>query len=270
MSVNRVSITPKLSENPQYETYSGGSGMNTPFKLPAERPSWSTGTSTPTPTPELPKEEKIINTSCGEYTFLYKSVNRGTYTLKRTGYEFYLYMKADTGDYVGFTMDKNYYTVHEQNLPDLYPEQEILILADQYVSKFIDVNDYIRTHKVYSSDKICRITYTKYYNGIKTGETMEISITPKGTIIDFHYYNIGGFDKMTADIDIEAATQAAIDKMISVSKYTITGYSLREQSLNIDSSGQVTLTSIFDFTAEGVIAGTFSSGRAEANMHTLL
>lgn len=198
-----------------------------------------------------------VNFEGTEYNLSYTTSSRKTGNMYRKHtYSFStlsLYMNEATQECVGFWFTPAEFAADDK-LPDIENfEDEFLNMSDEYVSQFINTKDYERTYEIpkfnsLANTKIYKVIYTKYYNGIKTNDTVDIEITSKGKIKSLHINNVGAFDDITKEIDIDKVNQSVEDKVYTSCSREVLDCEISDQYLGFTPEGDLIVISHVNIT----------------------
>ena len=260
--ITPLDVIPKLSESSEYTGWFYSAGYNTPFQtkhipIPNNKDQTEEKNSNIDYTEDAYPLEIIEFVAAGKKYTLYPYQNNTTHFVYNDAInKLYCYISKDNLQYVQFKFNTSAFKNEDSN-PNLQNcEAEVLKLAKEYASKFINTAEYTLSYSVKKNiyqtgnTDLYTIEYTKQFKGFDTTDAVHIEITSKGTLVAFSINNIGLFDNLPQDLDVSAAESFALEKLseyflgLKFSDTTvldIPNYQFKTRRLGVNSEGNLNL-----------------------------
>lgn len=154
---------------------------------------------------------------------------------------FYSYFKSDVSGEISFPVLENAYQMAYDKAID-------------YALKYIDLDDYelfVEETKLYDEITQYEFNFIRKIGHYKTGDSVSIYITDRGTLRGFYVKNIGVFNGFSEnDIDISGIEKSLKNKLeqLYADKNEPYEYDIKEQTLTYSPEGDLVIVSVIEIS----------------------
>ena len=226
------SVNPKTENNNEYQTYyvSGSDSVGLSGEMSEFSP-WSSKALNGY-TDEKAKKSVSVNFEGRDYTGDYSQtlirVPNTRASHKYFGGNCFFELDSQSGELTSFLLC-------EDLTPDFYiDEEEGREIADKFAEKYINLSQYKVTWSSDDRDIDCvyYFTYYREVGGLKTNDTLNVTLNGRGRVVYFSRGMIGSFGNTRANIDTEKAELALYEKLNSLyGKYADKTFTIKDKTL---------------------------------------